>query len=60
MKDIVIVCPVTKQKLRTGMMADEHAFKTCEYEGNQVRCPHCHQIHAWTKKDALLEYFFGE
>jgi hypothetical protein len=52
---ILIVCPVTGRRVATGLAMTREEFERAVLSGNVARCPACGRIHAWTKRDALLE-----
>ena len=52
---IIIKCPKTQQDVRTGITMDKASFAAALFSNNSVRCPHCRDIHVWTKKDATLK-----
>lgn len=52
---IMIKCPSTGKAVPTGMGTDRESFESSSYSGNSVQCPHCNQMHTWSKADAYLE-----
>jgi hypothetical protein len=56
MARVMIKCPSTGKPLSTGMDFGKQAFETSTLTNNTVGpCPHCGQMHTWSKKDAWLE-----
>lgn len=55
MGNVVIDCPVTGKPVRTGIGMDRASFEGSALTNNQVDCPHCGQVHTWSKADARLE-----
>jgi hypothetical protein len=55
MAQVLIECPETKQPVFTGLDFDESSWTSATLERNSVQCPHCPQMHEWSKKDAWLE-----
>jgi hypothetical protein len=51
---IVIRCPATGNELTAGVVEDPESFEADETEDRAVRCPHCPDIHRWTKEQARL------
>jgi endogenous inhibitor of DNA gyrase (YacG/DUF329 family) len=56
-KKIMIRCPKTSKAVFTGMAMDEKSFAdpTNKFVNNSIQCPHCGQMHTWSKEDAFLE-----
>lgn len=53
---ILITCPNTGRPLSTGMVMDRRSFASSVLLNNSVGpCPHCGQIHSWSKEQAYLE-----
>jgi hypothetical protein len=53
---IVIKCPITGKLVYTGFAMDPETFNASPVEEmDPIECPACHQMHRWTKKDALFE-----
>ena len=46
---LVIRCPVTGQRIETGIETDVATLSAISYEIGRVFCPHCNQEHDWTK-----------
>ena len=56
MPHIMINCPSTNKPLPTGIsVGDQAAFDNNSFTNNSVQCPHCQQMHTWSKKDAWVE-----
>ena len=56
MPTILIKCPKTGLSLSTQMGVDSQKdFDSSTFAGNSVNCPHCGQVHVWSKKDAWVE-----
>jgi hypothetical protein len=51
----MIGCPVTGRAIPNGLAVDPTCWETCPIGLNQVSCPECKQLHAWSKGDAHLE-----
>jgi uncharacterized protein YbaR (Trm112 family) len=51
---VLIVCPITREPVLTGLAMTRKAFRKEKIENREVLCPHCGQIHIWSKKDAHL------
>ncbi len=55
MARVMIICPVTKKPVPTGIAMDEQGFRTSQLIDNNTQCAACGQMHLWSKKDAFLE-----
>lgn len=55
MPNVMIVCPVTKKDVATGLNMDEQSFKSSTLSENSFNCPLCNKTHTWDKKDAFLK-----
>ena len=55
MGTVYITCPTTQQPVNTGIHLTEEAFQTWSYSGVGAPCPHCGEIHPWSKDTARLE-----
>ena len=53
-KAILIRCPATGKPVLTGLATNKATFLNLLIDSREVRCPHCGQIHIWSKKDAHL------
>jgi endogenous inhibitor of DNA gyrase (YacG/DUF329 family) len=54
MPKIMITCPETRKPVFTGMDLPKNVFEKAQIQGNSVSCPHCGQVHAWSRDDAYL------
>jgi hypothetical protein len=53
---IMIRCPTTKQLIPVGIDTDRDSFQGLpDVQATPVHCPACGGLHAWSKKDAILE-----
>lgn len=52
---VKIKCPVTGKDVPTGIEMDLQSFSSVTLTNNRVRCPHCGEMHTWSKSDAFLE-----
>ena len=53
-KRILVRCPATAKLTPTGKTIDEQLWAGTKLEAHQITCPHCRQVHSWTKKDVVL------
>ncbi|HEY2614817.1 MAG TPA: hypothetical protein VGI42_05395 [Chthoniobacterales bacterium] len=55
-KRILVRCPATAKLTATGLTIDEdlYADTPLKNKNQKLSCPHCQQVHAWTKKDVVL------
>jgi hypothetical protein len=53
-KRILVRCPATAKLTPTGLTIDEDLFEDTPLKNHKLTCPHCQQVHAWTKKDVVL------
>jgi len=51
----MIRCPLTKEPLPTGIEATDESFATLLLGVMKVLCPHCRNVHEWTKTMAYIE-----
>jgi len=51
---VMIVCPITGQRVPTGIVMDAAQFERAILDPSVVRCSACGRIHTWSKKDAEL------
>ena len=51
---VMIKCPSTGKPVKTGMSMNKYSFQKALIGAHEVRCPHCGQIHVWSKKDTHL------
>ncbi len=52
---IKIKCPKTGKDVPTGIAMDLQSFGSSTFTNNGVRCPHCGEMHIWSKADAFVE-----
>ena len=50
---LMIRCPSTGKLLSTGIAMDVATLKTASVTDNSVKCPHCGQLHTWSKNDVV-------
>jgi hypothetical protein len=50
----MIRCPATGKPISIGITTTKESFENSEYQNNSVGCPHCGQVHRWSKEDAYL------
>lgn len=53
-KRILVRCPATAKLTPTGLTIDEELYPDTPLKNHKLSCPHCQQVHAWTKKDVVL------
>lgn len=53
-KRILVRCPDTGKLSPTGKVVKEALWDETKLKLPRVTCPHCRQVHAWTKKDVVL------
>ncbi|HTF94374.1 MAG: hypothetical protein QOC70_1409 [Verrucomicrobiota bacterium] len=53
-KRILVRCPATAKLTATGLTIDEDLYADTPLKNHKLTCPHCQQVHAWTKKDVVL------
>ena len=53
-KRILVRCPATAKLTATGLTIDEDLYADATLKNHKLSCPHCQQVHAWTKKDVVL------
>jgi hypothetical protein len=52
MKGLVFTCPKTGKDVYSGLGAlTPKQLETFDIGSGEVRCPHCKQVHTYTKKD---------
>jgi hypothetical protein len=51
---VTITCPQTGGQIPTGIETDEATFQRLPDTPSHLQCPHCGQIHTWSKADAVL------
>jgi hypothetical protein len=53
-KRILVRCPSTGKLAPTGKTVEEAAWDGTKLNRPRLTCPHCRQVHSWTKKDVVL------
>ena len=53
-KRILVRCPSTGKLAPTGKTVKEAAWEGTKLNRPRLTCPHCNQVHSWTKKDVVL------
>jgi hypothetical protein len=53
-KRILVRCPSTGKLTPTGDTVEEALWADAKIKKPKLRCPHCSQVHLWTKKDVVL------
>ncbi len=53
-KRILVRCPATSKLTATGKVINEQLWPETKLEASKLTCPHCQQVHSWTKKDVVL------
>lgn len=53
-KRLLVRCPATSKLTPTGLTIDEQLWTTTKLKASRFTCPHCRQVHSWTKKDVVL------
>ena len=53
-KRILVRCPSTGKLAPTGRTVKEALWSKTKLNRPRLTCPHCHQVHSWTKKDVVL------
>ena len=53
-KRILVRCPSTGRLTPTGKTVEESAWEETKLKSPRLSCPHCNQVHTWTKKDVVL------
>lgn len=53
-KRILVRCPSTGKLSPTGQEVKESLWGETKLKLPRLTCPHCRQIHSWTKKDVVL------
>lgn len=52
---LFIKCPSTEKEVFTGVSITKKALMTAQ-TNSSVKCPHCGEMHRWSKADANLKY----
>ena len=53
-KRLLIRCPSTAKLTPSGQTIKEELWAAAKIKSQKVTCPHCRQVHTWTKKDVVL------
>ena len=53
-KRLLVRCQSTAKLAPTGQTIDEQLWATAKVKTPKFTCPHCQQVHTWTKKDVVL------
>jgi hypothetical protein len=53
-KRLLVRCQSTAKLASTGQTIDEQLWATAKVKTPKFTCPHCRQVHTWTKKDVVL------
>ena len=53
-KRLLVRCPSTAKLTPTGQTIEEKLWADAKVKTQKVKCPHCHLVHSWTKKDVVL------
>jgi len=53
-KRILVRCPSTGKLTPTGKTVEEAAWPQTKLNKPKLDCPHCRQVHIWTKDDVVL------
>ncbi|MDB6147701.1 MAG: hypothetical protein JWO45_1365 [Spartobacteria bacterium] len=53
-KRLLVRCPSTAKLTPTGQTIEERLWEAAKVKASKVNCPHCQQVHRWTKKDIVL------
>jgi hypothetical protein len=53
-KRILVRCPSTGKLTPTGKTINEARWNDAKLKRPRLICPHCRQVHSWTKKDVVL------
>ena len=53
-KRILVRCPSTAKLTPTGKTIEESLWAAAKVKNHKLTCPHCLQVHTWTKKDVVL------
>ena len=54
MDEIIFSCPVTGQKIKTGIITDKNTFEHLQDVGSNINCSHCGGTHSWHNAEAWL------
>src|SRR5207237_10475560 len=53
-KRILVRCPSTGRLAATGKTVEEALWADTKLNRPRLTCPHCGEVHAWTKQDGVL------
>jgi hypothetical protein len=53
-KRLLVRCPSTAKLTPTGQTIEEQLWAGAKVKTPKFTCPHCRQVHNWTKKDVVL------
>jgi hypothetical protein len=53
-KRILVRCPSTAKLAPTGKTVEEALWAETKLNRPRLTCPHCGEVHSWTKKDVVL------
>jgi hypothetical protein len=53
-KRLLVRCPSTAKLTPTGQIIEEQLWAAAKVKTPKFTCPHCRQVHTWTKKDVVL------
>jgi hypothetical protein len=53
-KRLLIRCPSTAKLTPSGQTIKEELWADAKIKSHRLSCPHCQQVHTWTKKDVVL------
>jgi transposase len=53
-KRLLVRCPSTAKLTATGQTIEEQLWERAKVKTPKFTCPHCSQVHSWTKKDVVL------
>jgi hypothetical protein len=53
-KRILVRCPSTGKLTATGQTIEESLWAAAKLKRPRLTCPHCREVHNWTKKDVVL------
>jgi hypothetical protein len=53
-KRLLIRCPSTAKLTPSGQTIREELWEKAKIKSSKMTCPHCRQVHTWTKKDVVL------
>ncbi|MEP6602945.1 MAG: hypothetical protein ABJB69_03255 [Spartobacteria bacterium] len=53
-KRLLVRCPSTAKLTPSGQTINEALWEKAKIKSHKMTCPHCRQVHTWTKKDVVL------